>query len=115
MANTNPTGGGSAIALTVSPNHGGFLRGAIADCLDGVEGDLSLAGDQHPYGGRARREAAAYRPLLTGLDAREIVPDPDVAGAVTDLAKTIDAGNEFERVVTEHAAFHGLLDQIRGA
>jgi hypothetical protein len=32
----------------------------------------------------------------------------------TDLAHIIDSGNEYTRVVTEHEALHGLLDQLRG-
>lgn len=93
----------------------GILRGAIAYCLEGVEGDLSVAGDQHPHATRARREAAAYRRLIAGLATRQIVPDPDVVGVVTDLAKTIDASNEYQRVVLAHSALCPLLDQVRKA
>ena len=41
-----------------------------------------------------------------------IVPNPDVCDVVGDLAQIIDGGNEYRRVVTEHDALHGLLDQL---
>lgn len=43
-----------------------------------------------------------------------IVPDDEVREVVTTLAQVIDASNEYERVVTEHEALHGLLAQIGG-
>ena len=43
-----------------------------------------------------------------------IVPDADVRVVVGDLAKIIDGSNEYERVVAEHEALHGLLAQLGG-
>jgi hypothetical protein len=43
-----------------------------------------------------------------------IVPDADVRVVVGDLAKIIDTSNEYERVVSEHEALHGLLGKIAG-
>jgi hypothetical protein len=61
-----------------------------------------------------RREAVVYGRLLTALDELVIVPDSDVRAVVGDLAQIIDSGNEYSRVVTEHEALHGLLDQLGG-
>ena len=61
-----------------------------------------------------RREEAAYERLLAALDELVIVPDDEVRGVVTTLAQIIDASNEYERVVAEHEALHGLLGQIEG-
>jgi hypothetical protein len=33
---------------------------------------------------------------------------------VGDLAGVIDRGNEYVRVVAEHEALYGLLDQLKG-
>ncbi|HXS34893.1 MAG TPA: hypothetical protein VN758_14095 [Solirubrobacterales bacterium] len=35
-----------------------------------------------------------------------------MCGVVGDLAQVIDSGNEYCRVVIEHEALHGLLDQF---
>lgn len=41
-----------------------------------------------------------------------IVPDHDVRAVLRDLAQVIDADNEYERVIAEHEALHGLLGQL---
>jgi hypothetical protein len=46
------------------------------------------------------------------LDEMAIIPDSAVCGVVGDLAQIIDSDNEYCRVVTEHEALHGLLDQM---
>jgi hypothetical protein len=61
-----------------------------------------------------RREVAAYGRLLAALDELVIVPDDDLRTVLGELAKVIDSGNEYPRVVTEHEALHGLLDQLGG-
>ncbi len=43
-----------------------------------------------------------------------IVPDADMRDVLGDLAGIIDSSNEYTRVVAEHEALHGLLDQIKG-
>jgi DUF438 domain-containing protein len=48
------------------------------------------------------------------LDELVIVPDDEVREVVTTLAQVIDTSNEYERVVAEHEALHGLLTQIGG-
>ncbi len=114
MATSNPTGDGSAVALIIPPAHSAILRRNLAMCLEGVEGDIALAGDQHPHLERVRQEAAAYRRLLAGLDAGEIVPDADLRRVVAEMAKQTDESNAYLRVVREHNALYGLLDQISG-
>lgn len=61
-----------------------------------------------------RQEEAAYGRLLVALDELVIVPDADVFALVADLATVIDGSNQYSRVVTEHEALHGLLDQLAG-
>jgi hypothetical protein len=48
------------------------------------------------------------------LDELVIVPDADIRDVLGDLAGIIDRSNEYRRVVCEHEALHGLLDQIGG-
>lgn len=48
------------------------------------------------------------------MDELVIVPDADTRLVLADLAKVIDTGNEFSRVVAEHAALHDLLVQLGG-
>jgi len=43
-----------------------------------------------------------------------IVPNGDVLDVLSDLAGIIDRSNEYKRVMAEHEALHGLLDQIKG-
>jgi len=43
-----------------------------------------------------------------------IVPDNDVRDVLDDPAGIIDRSNEYKRVVSEHEALRGLLDQIKG-
>jgi hypothetical protein len=37
-----------------------------------------------------------------------------VLALVADLATVIDGSNQYSRVVAEHEALHGLLDQLAG-
>ena len=113
MADENPTGRGAAVALQIPANHVRFLRGVFEKARDGISDELEEFPDQlDPK--RLHREYAAYGRLLTALDERVIVPDHDVRDVVGDLAGVIDRGNEYRRVVTEHEALHGLLDQLKG-
>jgi len=114
MADPNPTGRGAAVALQFPAGHVRFLRETFTDARDGVCDELAHAkrfGDPD----HLRREEAAYGRLLASLDELVIVPDDEVREVVGTLAQIIDAGNEYERVVAEHEALHGLLDQIGGS
>jgi hypothetical protein len=114
MANTNPTGRGAAVALSIPADQVRFLRSTFEQARAGVCEELR----EHPGSpSRARtlgREEAAYGRLLTALEECVIVPDDDVRVVVGDLAKMIDGSNEYERVVSEHEALHDLLGQIGG-
>jgi hypothetical protein len=111
MADTDPTGTGPAVALTMQSHHVSFLRGVLETCKRGVEGDLSSFGP-YPNRDRAEREAAAYGRLFESLDSLAIVPDDDVVGVVARLAEQTDAANDFEQVTLEHRALCGLLGQL---
>jgi len=107
------TGRGAAVALQFPAGNVRFLRETFTDARDGVRGELAHAKrPKHPD--PLHREEAAYGRLLASLDELVIVPDDEVREVVTTLALVIDASNEYERVVTEHEALHGLLAQIGG-
>ncbi len=114
MAKENPTGTGSAVALSIPADQVRFLRSTFKQARAGVREELR----EHPGSpSRARiqrREDAAYGRLLAALDELVIVPDADVRAVVADLAKIIDTSNEYERVIAEHEALHGLLGHIGG-
>jgi hypothetical protein len=113
MAETNPTGGGRSVALTIPPDDRRFLRGVFTMARDGIRDELTEYPKELREPARLHREEAAYEKLLSALKAGEIVPDGDVLQVLTDLAETIDRANEYERVVAEHAALLGVRDQIR--
>jgi hypothetical protein len=114
MADENPTGRGSAVTLKIPADQVRFLRGLFKDARAGVRQELKDYPKQLKDPTRLRREDAAYGRLLTALDELVIASDADVRVVVGDLAKIIDGSNEYERVVSEHEALHGLLEQITG-
>ena len=114
MANQNPMGRGSAVALKLSADHVRFLRSTFRSAQAGIRDELREYPKQLKEPTRLRREDAAYGRLLAALDECVIVPDADVRVVVRDLVKIIDASNEYSRVVSEHDALHGLLGQITG-
>jgi hypothetical protein len=114
MADENPTGRGNAVALKIPANQVRFLRSLFKDARAGVRQELKDYPKQLKEPTRLRREDAAYGRLLVALDECVIVPDADVRVVVGDLAKIIDGSNEYERVVAEHDALHGLLAQLGG-
>jgi len=114
MADQNPTGRGYAVALNLPADQVAFVRGIFEKARDGVRDELRDYPKQLEDPNYVRREAAAYDRLLNALDELVIVPDGDVLAILADLATIIDQGNEYSRVVCEHEALHGLLDQITG-
>ncbi len=112
MADENPTGPVEAVAFDLPADHARFLRSTFRSAQAGIRDELREYPKQLKEPGRLRREEAAYGRLLAALDELAIVPDPDVCSVVGDLAQVIDSGNEYRRVVTEHEALHGLLDQL---
>jgi len=113
MATDNPTGRGAAVALQFPSGHVRFLRETFKDALDGVRDELANA-KRVKDPDRLRREEAAYGRLLAALDELVIVPDDEVRALLGRLAQIIDTSNEYERVIAEHEALHGLLAQIDG-
>jgi len=114
MANTNPTGRGAAVALTIPADQVRFLRGVFEKARAGVREELREHPGSPSRARTLRREDAAYGRLLVALDECVIVPDTDVRVVVRDLAKIIDGSNEYTRVVSEHEALDGLLGQLKG-
>jgi hypothetical protein len=113
MADENPTGRGSAVALSISADQARFLRSTFEKAQAGVKDELEEFPCQlDPK--RLEREHIAYGRLLTALDELVIVPDREVRDLLSDLARVIDTGNEYRRVVEEHEALHGLLAQLGG-
>jgi hypothetical protein len=109
MADENPMGRGTAVALDLPADQVGFLRGTFTGAREGVLDELQYHPGELKDPAYLHREEAAYGRLLTALDECVIVPDADVRAVVVDLAEMIDKGNEYNRVVFEHHAFHGLL------
>ncbi len=114
MADENPTGRGKAVALNLPVDHVRFMRDTFESAREGVRDELRDYPDDLKDPDHLRREVAAYGRLLAALDECVIVPDADVRVVVGDLAKIIDGSNEYERVISEHKALHGLLDQLGG-
>ena len=114
MANENPTGPGSAVALKLPADHLRFLRDTFQSARAGVRDELRDYPDDLKDPDNLRREDASYGRLLAALDALVIVPDQDVRDLVGDLAHILDRGNEYSRVVAEHKALHGLHAQLGG-
>lgn len=113
MADENPTGRGSAVALSISADQARFLRSTFEKARAGVKDELEEFPDQlDPK--RLEREEAAYARLLAALNELVIVPDRDVRDLVADLAGIVDQANEYSRVVEEHDVLHGLLTQLGG-
>jgi hypothetical protein len=114
MATENPTGAGDAVALTIPADQVRFLRSVFRMAQDGIKDELENYPKQLGDPTRLRREEAAYGRLLMALDELVIVPDDDLRTILRDLAQTIDAANEYERVISEHEALYGLLEQVGG-
>ncbi len=115
MADENPTGRGSAVALNIPADQARFLRSVFQMARDGIKDELAKYPKQLQEPARLCREEAAYGRLLAALDELVIVPDGDVRAVLADLAKIIDAENEHARVVAEHEALHDLLAQVEGS
>lgn len=115
MADQNPTGRGAAVALNLPADQVRFLRSVFAMARDGIRDELIEHPDELREPARVQCEEAAYGRLLTALDALVIVPDDEVRAVVGVLAQTIDASNEYERVVAEHNALASLTRHLGDA
>jgi hypothetical protein len=112
MAEKNPTGGGDPVALTVSPEQRKFLCSVFRMARAGIKDELASYPNELREPVRLRREKAIYERLLEALETGALVPEGGERSVVCDLAQVIDADNEYERVISEHEALHGLLDQL---
>lgn len=113
MASENPTGDGAAVAFSIGPARAQILRAILEMVRDGARDDLSsLLTAEHPE--IARADEHAYRVLLAALDRGTIVPAPHICRALGELAESIDAANEYERVAAEHDALADLRRQVCG-
>ncbi len=113
MATHNPTGDGETVALSISPARARILRPILEMVRDGAHDDLSTP----PVAARpevARADEHAYRVLLAALDHGRIVPAAHICRALGELAESVDAANEYERVAAEHDAFADLRRQVCG-
>jgi hypothetical protein len=112
MSCANPTHARSRVPLRTPERHRGFLletfrlgRAALAESLARPE--------RLPDRGAKQREADTYERLIEAVGACEIaIPDPDALRVVEAVRDATDADNEYGRVVAEHAALIGLLDQL---
>jgi hypothetical protein len=111
MATDNPTGGDGTVALNLTDKQQRYLYCTFSYCKLGREEDLRTHPDD-PNAGKWRAVADAYGRLLDGVEAGEIVPDPEVRRLVRELAAAMDREEEWERVVFEHHALAALRDQI---
>jgi hypothetical protein len=114
MAEKNPTGGTRAVSLDLPADHLLILRDTLADCLDGVQGDLATP-EAVKDPDQARAEADAYQRLLAGLARGNVlVPDKAALLAVKKIARADDEASNYAEVAANHDALHGLLLLLEG-
>lgn len=110
MADQNPTRRLRLVTLKMFPTHRRFLAKTLDDCREGLVFDLRCYRRLLPDPAQAEREAAIYGRLVKALRCGgSVVPDDEVRRMVRELAETIDACNEYERVVSEAEAFSHLI------
>jgi hypothetical protein len=114
MANENPTDDGQTVVLQIPSSNVSFLRFLFTAARDGIRDDMSQFSGKVREPARRLREKTAYGQLLDVLDGRPVRPDRDLLDVVSRVAESIDRENEYRRVVAEHTALHGLLNQIKG-
>ncbi len=114
MAEKNPTGGTRAVSLDLPADHLLILRDTLADCLEGVQGDLAtLETVKDPD--QAHEEADAYQRLLAGLARGKIlVPDAAALSAARKIATADDEASNYAEIAANHDALHGLLSLLEG-
>ena len=113
MADQDPTRRGASVALNLPDDHVRFLRGVFTDARVGLRDELTEHRDDLKDPERLSREEAAYGRVLVALVEMAVVADAELLGVVSNLADVIDRSNEYDRVVMEHEALHGFLDQLR--
>jgi hypothetical protein len=115
MAEKNPMGGRRVVPLDLPHLHILILRDTLADCLEGVQGDLEAPGGMRDPE-LVRREADAYQRLLAALVRGEVlVPDEAARAAVEAIAAGDDRASDYAEIAANHDALHGLLGLLGGA
>lgn len=114
MPSTNPTGGGSLVALDLPSAQVSFLRDEMTGWLDSLRHDLRTP-ERLEDPGRVEREAEAVARLLVGLATSQLfVPDEDAEAFLRAALESHDKENGYDEVVAAHAALHGLLAVLEG-
>jgi hypothetical protein len=112
MANQNPTGDGTSVALTIAADQACFLRCLFEAAKAGVGAELNVGPAPPLSPAILHREEAVYGRLQVALESGVIAADDDLRDVISDLARTLDADNEYERIAAEHAVLWGLVDQV---
>jgi hypothetical protein len=113
MANENPTDDGRTAVLQIPSSDVPFLRFLFTTARDGIRDDMAQFTSKVREPARRLREKTAYGQMVDVLDGRPVRLDRDLLDAVFRVAESIDRENEYRRVVAEHTALHGVLDQIK--
>lgn len=114
MSCDNPMGDGQAIALAIRGADRPFLRRVLVAARDGLREDLNQHDHLCEPRRRLRSEEAAYVALVDAIDCGRVVPRRELRATLSRLAESVDHDNEYQRVVAEHDALHGLLCQLEG-
>lgn len=114
MSCPKPTEDGNVVVLAIPTKQRKFLRDLFEIARNGIREELAQYPKQLKEPHRLHREEVVYDKLLASLDTGSIVPDRNVRDVLRDLAQIYDRANEYKRVVSEHEALHGLLDQLTG-
>ncbi len=112
MSCAKPTEDPNAVVLTIPAKHRKFLRDLFKIARNGIREELTQYPKRLREPSRLHREEAVYDKLLAAFDNGSIVADRDVRDVVRDLTEIYDRENEYQRVVSEHEALHGLLGQL---
>ena len=110
MADSHPTGR-VAVPLRTPERHRDFLLDTLSTCRRGLADDLAEP-DQLADLESKWLEAETYDRLIAAIKAGSVIPDPGLQRVVEALLDATDTANEYGRVVAEHAAHVGLLDQL---
>ncbi|HEU4906571.1 MAG TPA: hypothetical protein VFT19_10740 [Solirubrobacterales bacterium] len=107
-------GDGASVALNLPNEHAAILRRDLADWAADLRNDLREP-ERLADANRSRAEAEAYERLCAAVEIGELrVPDAEALRVLRAAAEAHDRESEYERVVAEHDAMHGLLAALEG-
>ncbi len=112
MAENDPMKDQMPVRLDVPRRDRKFLKEILTMARDGIREELSEHGEGLREPRRLRREQAAYERLLSAIEEQQVVADPELCAVLAELAKIVDEGNEYSRVIAEHRAMRGLLASL---